>query len=62
MGRLNLLERESRNEVKTTSHAFNNMIGDGLVKAANIAMDEGYVPKATVRPTFPLLRSPHPCR
>ncbi len=52
--RLSLLENaRDAMEVKTTSHAFNNMIGDGLVKAANIAMDEGYVPKATVRSDVP---------
>lgn len=40
-------------EVATTSHAFNNMIGEGLVKAAQIAMDEGYVPSKTVRSDVP---------
>lgn len=52
--RLGLLENARvAMEVNTTSHAFNNMIGDGLVKACNIAMDEGYVPKATVRSNVP---------
>lgn len=35
-------------EVKTTSHAFNDMIGD-LVKACQIVMDEGFIPLGTAR-------------
>jgi len=35
-------------QVKTTSHAFNNMIGEGLVKVANMVMDEGFVPESTI--------------
>lgn len=35
-------------EVKTTSHAFNDMIGD-LVKACQIVMDEGFRPNGTAR-------------
>ncbi|MAL01043.1 MAG: hypothetical protein CL536_02680, partial [Alcaligenaceae bacterium] len=52
--RLPLLEKaRSSMEVKTTSHAFNNMIGEGLVKAAQMAMDDGFVPSNTVRSDVP---------
>lgn len=44
-----LLERSrTAMQVKTTSHAFNNMIGEGLVKVANMVMDEGFVPESTI--------------
>jgi len=47
--RLPLMEMaRSAMEVKTTSHAFNNMIGEGLVKACNIVMDEGFIPTHTL--------------
>jgi len=39
---------KSAMEVRTTSHAFNDMIGD-LVKACQIVMDEGFIPSSTVR-------------
>uniref|UniRef100_UPI00311E0A3B hypothetical protein n=1 Tax=Limnobacter sp. TaxID=2003368 RepID=UPI00311E0A3B len=35
-------------QVYTTSHAFNEIVGD-LVKVCNMLMDEGYVPRKTVR-------------
>ena len=43
---------KSAMEVKTTSHAFNDMIGD-LVKACQIVMDEGFIPSSTVRKDIP---------
>ena len=48
--RLGILERAmSAMGVKTTSHVFNNMIGEGLVKVCNMVMDEGFVPEQTAR-------------
>jgi len=57
--RIGLLEQaRSAMEVKTTSHAFNNMIGEGLVKGCQILMDEGFVPEHTIDREVPLTYTP----